>query len=143
MDSGSLFEPSNVSKLKDMFSLNSHALQAIVSLAQRPWFTRVWIVQEVALASELRIRRRSAFISGDIFCTAIQMLRSVVTDPPTPWLSKPYQNAVKLDQPSRKVSVRQESSYRHLVQYITEWECTDVHDRLNALFGLVPQHTAS
>ncbi|EEU39600.1 uncharacterized protein NECHADRAFT_23734, partial [Fusarium vanettenii 77-13-4] len=43
------------------------------TLVQRPWFCRLWIVQEVALAKELELRCGSSSISGEEFFRAIQI----------------------------------------------------------------------
>ncbi|KAH7136288.1 heterokaryon incompatibility protein-domain-containing protein [Dactylonectria macrodidyma] len=117
--------------LFDLFDPSKIPFAAVAALANRPWFSRLWIVQEVALASELEFRCGGSTIRGTTFFTAMQALSSGVHDPPAPWLLKPFRHAIILDQLRAKT--------------LSTWDCKKSHDRLNALFGLVarnsPVHT--
>jgi len=65
------------------------------------------------------------------------MLSSVVSDPPMPWLLKPYRNALKLGLLRAQVSAEYSHSFPHLAQTLSGWNCEKSRDRLIALFGLV------
>lgn len=131
-DLSSMFDPANI------------PFSAAATLASRSWFSRLWIVQEVALASELEFRCGDSTLSGTTFFTAMQMLSSVVHDPPAPWLSKPFRHAVRLGQLRAQVSAGKPLSLPHTAQALSTWRCKKSHDRLNALFGLwlprTPEH---
>ncbi|KAK1758979.1 heterokaryon incompatibility protein-domain-containing protein [Echria macrotheca] len=51
-------------------------LEAAFRLLGRPWFRRVWVLQEVFAARHLRIRCGSAEIDGYAFCTGLQLLQT-------------------------------------------------------------------
>jgi hypothetical protein len=127
----------HVHKVEDLFNPASKRLQAVACLVGRPWFCRLWIVQEVALASRLELRCGNSSISGDVFFEAIRLLCSVVSDPPMPWLQRPYRNAHKLGQLRAQTRAGENHSFPHLAHTLNGWFCEKDHDRLIALFGLV------
>ncbi|KAH8708385.1 hypothetical protein GQ44DRAFT_731581 [Phaeosphaeriaceae sp. PMI808] len=73
--------------------------------------------------------------------TLIETGHMQITDPPMPWLLKPYRHALKLGQLRAQVSAGQNYSFPHLAQVLSGWHCSRVHDRLIALFGLVFRDT--
>jgi hypothetical protein len=93
-----LMKAGHLQRLGDLVDPSRRSVQAAACLVQRPWFHRLWIVQEVALAFTLELRCGNSYIPGDIFFNAVRILRSAVSDPPMPWLQKPYRNAFKLGQ---------------------------------------------
>jgi hypothetical protein len=48
----------------------------LLKLLQHPWFTRVWVVQEVALSPEVRVRYGDETIDWDILADGMQMLHN-------------------------------------------------------------------
>jgi hypothetical protein len=122
----------HVYKVDNLFNPTRRPIQAVASLVLRPWFCRLWIVQEVALASTLELRCGNSSISGDVFFNAIRLLCSSVSDPPMPWLLKPYRNAHKLGQLRA-----QNHSFTRLAHTLSGWRCEKDHDQLIAIFGLV------
>lgn len=98
-------------------------------------------MQEVTLASAVEFLCGSSSIPGNVFFKAIRILSSTVTDPPMPWLLKPYRHALKLGQLRAQVFARKNHSFPHLAQVLSEWHCSKVHDRLIALFALVFRDT--
>jgi hypothetical protein len=130
----------HVYKMENLFNPTLRPVQAVALLVQRPWFHRLWIVQEVALASSLELRCGNSSISGDVFFDAIRMLCSVVSDPPMPWLQRPYRNAHKLGQLRAQVRTGQNHSFTRLAHTLSGWRCEKDHDRLIAIFGLVFQN---
>ncbi|KAH7088044.1 heterokaryon incompatibility protein-domain-containing protein [Paraphoma chrysanthemicola] len=136
-----LIETGHMRSMEDLFAPNRRLVQAAALLVQRPWFQRLWIVQEVTLTSTLELHCGYSSIPGDVFFKAIRILSSIVTDPPMPWLLKPYRHALKLGQLRAQVSAGQNYSFPHLAQVLSGWHCSKVHDRLIALFGLVFRDT--
>lgn len=132
-----LIKSGHLQDIEDLYSPFRRPVQAAALLVQRPWFRRLWIVQEVTLASALEVCCGSSSIPGDVFFKAIRILSSIVSDPPMPWLLKPYRNALKLGQLRAQVFVRHNHSFPHLAQTLSEWNCKKSHDRLITLFGLV------
>jgi hypothetical protein len=136
-----LMKTGHFHSLEDLFHPKRSLMQAATSLVQRPWFHRLWIIQEVTLASNLELFCGSSSIQGDVFFHAIRVLCSIVTDPPMPWLLKPYRNALKLGQLRAQESAGQKHSLPHLAQKLSKWDCKKDHDRLIALFGLIDRDT--
>jgi hypothetical protein len=132
-----LMKAGHLHKLGDLFDQSKRTVRAAACLVQRPWFYRLWIVQEAALASTLELCCGNSSIPGDIFFNAVRILCSVVSDPPMPWLQKPYLNAHKLGLLRAQVSVGQNHSFPHLAHTFGGWLCKKDQDRLNALFGLM------
>ncbi|OAL01734.1 HET-domain-containing protein [Phaeosphaeriaceae sp. SRC1lsM3a] len=132
-----LMKDGHLHKLEDLCDPSKRTVQAAARLVQRPWFYRLWIVQEVALASTLELRCGNSCIPGDIFFNAVRILRSAVSDPPMPWLQKPYRNTHKLGQLRAQIQLGQNHSFPHLAQTLSGWFCEKKEDRLNALFGLI------
>jgi hypothetical protein len=132
-----VMENGHVHKVEDLFNPTLRPVQAVAWLVRRPWFYRLWIVQEVALASTLELRCGNSSISGDVFFNAIRVLCSAVSNPPMPWLLKPYRNAHKLGQLRAQVRAGQNHSFTRLAHTLSGWRCEKDHDRLIAIFGLV------
>lgn len=105
--------------LSSMFDPRGVPFSAAAALANRAWFNRLWIVQEVALASELEFRCGDSTIIGIEFFTAIQRLSSVVHNPPAPWLLKPFRHALRLGQLGAQVAAGDHLSFLHLAQILS------------------------
>ncbi|WAO91061.1 HET domain-containing protein [Fusarium falciforme] len=110
--------------------------RACAALVQRPWFRRLWIVQEMALAKELELRCGTSSISGDEFFTAIASLFSAITDSASTAIGAIYGSALKLGQLREQTFTGPCESFPHLLQKICAWECEKPQDRLNGLFGV-------
>lgn len=63
-------------------------------------------------------------------------ISSSVQNPPAPFLLKPFRHAIRLGQLRAQVADAIPCSYPHLAHTFSTWDCTNVEDRLNALFGL-------
>ncbi|KAF2176770.1 hypothetical protein K469DRAFT_645244 [Zopfia rhizophila CBS 207.26] len=69
-----------------MNSLNGEVvLRAILALLQRPWFRRIWIIQEVAAARNILIICGSAEIDGYAFCLGVESLKGMYKARPEIW----------------------------------------------------------
>ncbi|KAL6364813.1 hypothetical protein LRP88_00786 [Fusarium phalaenopsidis] len=110
--------------------------RACAALVQRPWFRRLWIVQEVALAKELELRCGTSSISGEEFFTAMELLSSAITDSASTAIGVIYGSALKLGQLREQTFTRPCESFPHLLQKMCAWECEKPQDRLNGLFGV-------
>ncbi|KAL8317509.1 hypothetical protein RB597_001076 [Gaeumannomyces tritici] len=56
---------------------NQHA---ILSLLRRPWFERVWVLQEVAAARYILIKCGSCAVDGSTFCSGLQASKATLYD---------------------------------------------------------------
>ncbi|KAK3363992.1 heterokaryon incompatibility protein-domain-containing protein, partial [Lasiosphaeria hispida] len=56
-------------------SIERPTQQAILSLLKRPWFQRIWVVQEVAAARHILIKCGPLEIDGFIFCLGLGALK--------------------------------------------------------------------
>ncbi|KAL2198994.1 heterokaryon incompatibility protein-domain-containing protein [Corynascus similis CBS 632.67] len=55
--------------------------QAVLTLLQRSWFQRIWVLQEVAAARQVLIMCHSTEIDGSTFCSGLNMLNTLSLDP--------------------------------------------------------------
>ncbi|KAL8295073.1 hypothetical protein RB600_000848 [Gaeumannomyces tritici] len=71
-----IYEPNHQATLAQTNSSNNEAnKQAILRLLQRPWFQRIWVLQEVAAARHVLIKCGSTEIDGYAFCSGIGALK--------------------------------------------------------------------
>lgn len=121
----------------DYLNSNSAPWQAAKSLVQRTWFSRLWILQEVALAGNIEMRCGATTISGDEFFRAVSTI--IVPGPflPTVNVIPHFQKAYRLGLLKEQLSSASLHSYPDLAHTLSGWDCSDDRDRLNALFGMV------
>ncbi|KAG5656925.1 hypothetical protein KAF25_011094 [Fusarium avenaceum] len=132
-----------IRRIDDLVDPAKVPLPALAYLAKKTWFGRLWIVQEVALASKLEFRCGRVTIDGELFFMAIMRISSSLQNPPAPLLLEPFLHAVKLGQLRAQVASVNSCSYPHLAHTFSTWDCTKVEDRLNALFGLAFPYNSS
>ncbi|KAI0555554.1 heterokaryon incompatibility protein-domain-containing protein [Xylaria curta] len=60
---------------------NEMSREAILTLFQRSWFRRIWVLQEVSAARQILIMTRFADIDGHAFCLGLKTLNVVSKDP--------------------------------------------------------------
>ncbi|KAI8666687.1 HET domain-containing protein [Fusarium keratoplasticum] len=114
--------------------------QACISLVQRPWFHRLWIVQEVALAKHLELRCGTSLISTKDFFMVIQILSCAVGEPLLASIRHAYEPVYKLGQLRAQVSSKLCESFPHVLQRFCTWDCGMPQDRLNGLLGVAFHH---
>jgi len=131
-----LIDTGHFNKLEDIADPNSPIWKAAASIAQLNWFRRLWIVQEVVLATDLQLRCGKDAIAGEIFFAGVEAFSTMVTSPPNPWLLEPYRNALKLGQFRKYAASRNSYSYPWWAQVLSGWDCEKSQDRLNALYGI-------
>lgn len=61
--------------------LDETSRQAILTLLEREWFQRIWVLQEVAAARHILIKCGFAEIDGYAFCSGLSVLRPFDTRP--------------------------------------------------------------
>jgi hypothetical protein len=126
--------------LNDPFKLladfGNAAWQGAFALVDRPFFTRVWVVQEVVLSSSLRIRCGEFEISGDDFCDALQVISGIASFPPSLDLMKDFNSALQLANLRWSTMAGTTQNFLHLAHRLSRWDCTDHRDRLNALVSV-------
>ena len=121
--------------LEILTDLENAAWQGAFALVERQWFNRVWVVQEVALSSNLRIYCGRLRISGDDFCSALKLINEIVSFPPF-HLMKSFSNALQLANLRRSIRAGESHNFLHLAHSLSHWDCADQRDRLNALVNV-------
>lgn len=108
------------------------------SLAQRPWFHWLWIVQEVVLARRLDLRCGTSSISAKKFFALIELLFFffAALEPSLAFITDAYEPAYKLGQLRRQASSKPCASFPHLLQIFCTWGCEKPQDRLNGPLGV-------
>lgn len=132
-----LTEDGLIEDMEHLFHPNSIVGRAAATLCRRPWFRRLWIVQEATIAQVLELRCGTLSISSQQFFAGVEALCSTVSDPPMESLHSQYYNAHRLGQLIAKVKSREELSFPYLAHRLSIWDCTKDQDRLNALYGIV------
>lgn len=125
-------------KIAYLFSPDGKHMKAATGLLQRPWFGRLWVVQEVLLSSGLLLRCGQLSIPGDIFFAAIRVLASMLIFPHSSDFGQPYRNAQRLNLLKDEIISKEFEStvYPTLAHILSDWECKEDEDRLNALWGI-------
>jgi hypothetical protein len=132
-----LTEAGLIQDMEYLFHPDSITGRAAATLCRRPWFRRLWIVQEATLAQVLELRCGTLSISSQQFFAGVEALCSTVSDPPMESLHSQYYNAHRLGQLVREVQSREHHSFPYLAHRLSIWECKKDEDRLNALYGFV------
>jgi len=132
-----LTEHGLIEDMEHLFHPNSVVGRSAATLCRRPWFRRLWIVQEATLAQVMDLRCGTLSISSRQFFAGVEALCSTVSDPPMEALHSQYHNALRLGQLIAKVKSLEEQSFPYLAHRLSIWDCTEEQDRLNALYGIV------
>lgn len=109
----------------------------MLSLFKMPWFSRCWIAQEACLASNLSIHCGFQSVSGEQLFRALRNIQQVILPIASPWLTRPFRNALALLHTRNVVQGRQPLSFPYLLQRLSFLGCGQDQDRINALFGIV------
>lgn len=121
-------------RLRHVDGLDQNETRSLKHLFERPYFRRMWIVQEVALAQtlELHCGPASTYLSAFAEKPLEAILGAEIAHPP--WLTHSKHAAISLRKP------RTVSRTRHLLRLIFDTascECKDDRDRIFALFSLL------
>jgi hypothetical protein len=107
----------------DLFKeLGNAAREGAAALARRPWFTRYWVVQEVALSPDLRIYCGNRSISGDDLCAALELIDSLKDFPPSSDLRQCFKDALQLLDLRRVTLAGEAQSLLHLAHNFSRWD---------------------
>ncbi|KAH7061022.1 heterokaryon incompatibility protein-domain-containing protein, partial [Paraphoma chrysanthemicola] len=130
---------------KSTNSLDSERIQqAVLALLQRPWFRRIWILQEVAAARHVLITCGSERIDGYAFCLGIDSSKSFYEAYPDLQgliRSVIYLIREAIFRPSYSMSSSSRSSLDicplgELMDMYHAHEATKRHDKVYALLGM-------
>lgn len=106
----------------------------VQKLAERRWFTRIWVLQEVAAAKRVVVMCGDIAVDGDDFCN--EMIMS------SPW-NRVFQKILPRAHPALELMKRSTSDSRlekrlliELVESFRTWEATRAVDKIYALLGL-------
>lgn len=121
-------------RLRQSNRLDRYEQSCLTHLFQRPYFQRMWIVQEVALAKtlELYCGAKKAHVSAFAGKPMETILKSGFPHPP--WLKNSKHTFTPLQQP------RATSQAEHVLSLLANTascHCSDDRDRIFALFGLL------
>ncbi|KAH8730409.1 heterokaryon incompatibility protein-domain-containing protein, partial [Phaeosphaeriaceae sp. PMI808] len=112
--------------------------QAIQKLLQRPWFQRIWVLQEMAAARHVSIMCGSTEIDGHAFCSGLDVSNTLLEDTTTPVAFLVRGAAFR----SRTMSQKQRRfsldicSLSELVDKYHAQKATRLHDKVYALLGM-------
>ncbi|KAI0014205.1 heterokaryon incompatibility protein-domain-containing protein [Xylariaceae sp. FL0662B] len=119
-------------------SLSDDDLRPLINLMERPWFRRLWILQEVAFAREVLLycgKKRSRW---ETFAAILAQLKrkGVVLDRFTPKAAIGIDSALEIDEIRR--GARQ--SLLSVLLATSSAECTDVRDKVFGVLGLAEDY---
>ncbi|KAL3305603.1 het domain protein [Colletotrichum asianum] len=125
--------------------IEEHDRLAVEKLLGRPWFRRVWVVQEVAAARHVLILCRAAEIDGQAFCSGLNQIGGslFLPDEDTRSQIRSTVNLIKgatlrsklVTSTSKRFSL-QISSLGYLIELHHGLEATDRRDNIYALLGM-------
>ncbi|RDW57321.1 hypothetical protein BP5796_12771 [Coleophoma crateriformis] len=117
--------------------------QAIFALLQRPWFERVWVLQEVAAARHIAIACGPTEIEGHAFCLGLKSLQLSYTDVPKlqtlPSITYLIEGASLRSRNTANSLEKSSLNIRTLVELIDMFRtrhASDVRDKVYALLGM-------
>ncbi|PYH91026.1 HET-domain-containing protein [Aspergillus ellipticus CBS 707.79] len=115
-------------------------LSAAVAILQRPWFRRIWVLQEVGLARSILVMCGSATLSGYTFVSGLQKMALYMVDPGLGlWgLVRPMFDLIKksIFRPQYQANSRGTFSIGELIDMYHTHEATWSHDKIYALLGM-------
>ncbi|XXH02833.1 hypothetical protein Hte_009220 [Hypoxylon texense] len=120
---------------KDLFKYPEESLRGLGSLFERPWWKRIWIVQEVVAAREIVIllgRTIFPWMMLANLCRAIQLMEFLAHPQALMVRSCGYQRFTVLDHFRRNRSM----PLVRLVHCTQYYQATDLRDKLYALLGM-------
>jgi hypothetical protein len=134
----------------------------VVKLLSRPWFSRRWVIQEVALSKKATMICGSRGLTFSDFADAVEVIRSRLAEVRIPYQQSPYYPAYEglLDQLETSSSIRllytvkdlflrtgsgtiidRTTKLETLVSDLREFATTDRRDVIYALLGMATETT--
>ncbi|KAN0110910.1 HET domain containing protein [Hyaloscypha variabilis] len=121
--------------------------KALCELFERPYWRRMWIIQEVAHAQKITVGCGSKTFDWECLETLYLTLKKIED---TGWFAH-QQHAINILQSSAFVMVWQRAYWRHpqtptpalkdLIELFQGWKCTDVRDKVFALINMATLET--
>lgn len=122
--------------------------RALVELCERPYWRRMWIIQEVIHAENIRVwcgDQSADWLAFDKLYGSLKTLDDMG------WATH-HRHAIAVLQSSALTMVWQRAHWRHpetpvptlqtLVEVFQEWKCSDLRDKVYALVGIAATRTA-
>ncbi|KAK4446123.1 HET-domain-containing protein [Podospora aff. communis PSN243] len=123
---------------------------ALCALLKRPWFTRMWVLQEVAVARQVSVMYGSLMTEGQAFCIGLMSLCPLVEDQSLQWLAR---SAAQLMQGAafrprfalqysdanpfgEDITGTRTKTLGELIDMFHDRKATKPHDKIFALLGL-------
>ncbi|KAK0642170.1 heterokaryon incompatibility protein-domain-containing protein, partial [Cercophora newfieldiana] len=112
-------------------------------LLERPWFTRMWVLQEVTAARHILMIYGSSTIDGQAFCLGLEPLLPLVEDQSLQWLARStaqlMQGAALRPRPALRHHRSESPGIRplgELIDMFHDRKATKAHDKIYALLGM-------
>ncbi|OCL01779.1 hypothetical protein AOQ84DRAFT_328482, partial [Glonium stellatum] len=118
---------------------NENSQKAILRLLERPWFRRIWVLQEVAAARRVLIMCGPAEINGYAFCSGFNKLKlSYGAHPGLQSLIRSVTYVIRgaIFRPKYTTSSSGGICLGELIDMYHTREATECHDKVYALFGM-------
>ncbi|KAL9473464.1 hypothetical protein ACSS6W_007844 [Trichoderma asperelloides] len=120
---------------------------AILAMLQRPWFRRIWVLQEIAAAQHIVVMCGSMRIDGYAFCLGLPSLLSY-TDIPDHIRSVTYLMRGSIFRPKYSLNTSGDisldiRSLGELIDMYHAHEATERHDKIFALLGMSSDNPAT
>ncbi|RAH56018.1 HET-domain-containing protein [Aspergillus piperis CBS 112811] len=132
---------------RSMSSLEPQVKEQISTLLHRPWFERIWVLQEVAAARHVVLKCGSVEVDGYAFCVALNSQSLGLLEGVSPTVQNVVHSAIYLIQGAAFRSRRVASSSMgrfslgirplgELVEVYHTRKATRLHDKVFALLGM-------
>ncbi|KAK0624333.1 hypothetical protein B0T14DRAFT_583758 [Immersiella caudata] len=124
--------------------------RALSSLLERPWFTRMWVLQEVAVARQILVMHGPLVIEGQAFCMGLKTLLPLVEDERLQWLARSTAQLMQgaafrprfalqhphAESPQEDVTGTRTKTLGELIDMFHDRKATKPHDKIYALLGM-------
>ncbi|RFU79769.1 het-domain-containing [Trichoderma arundinaceum] len=109
------------------------AWAAVNSLLERSWFSRVWVIQEVAVSKESSIRCGDGEIAWEVLANALRAAHEAQL---MTLLGEGYNHVIRLQAFREQIAAGSELPLAHLLVSAHNCLATDARDKIFALLGL-------
>ncbi|KAL7917945.1 heterokaryon incompatibility domain-containing protein [Trichoderma austrokoningii] len=121
--------------------------QAILTILRRPWFRRIWVLQEIAAAQNIVVMCGPTRIDGYAFCLGLPSLLSYA-DIPDHIRSVTYLMRGSIFRPKYRINISGDVSLDirplgELIDMYHAHEATERHDKIFALLGMSSDNPAT
>ncbi|KAF7918004.1 uncharacterized protein EAE98_010032 [Botrytis deweyae] len=120
--------------------------ESILRLLKRPWFQRIWVLQEVGLARSILIICGSVEMNGYTFCSGVSKLESLLKNySDLQSVIRPTIHLIRgsIFRPKYNSSLLGDLSLGELIDMYHNHKATVRHDKVYALLGMCSDHLSS